>query len=221
MRFLRIPYIILQIFALMWFIFIILLYVVDPYTHILRNSIWCKWIPYSVQIITCPFYTIYLWLIFVRLHNSFKNSRLALSSPTLQSLAALIVVIPIGTALSLVFDDGFSYCIKTWSAPDLRNKISYCAVSKDDVIFYKYNIIVICIIWISAINLLLALIFTMKTVKLLNMARSRIPTAATEDEKLTLREVVVRNGSLTIVGCIVTILGLFTCTYILVHFTCN
>ena len=45
-RTLRILYIILQLLAISSLALNILLFFVDPHTHILRNTIWCSWVPY-------------------------------------------------------------------------------------------------------------------------------------------------------------------------------
>ena len=200
----RILYIIQQVIAISALICYILLIVVDPHTQILQHSILCKWTAYVPRLFPTFFYTSHLMALLFRLDAAFKDTSLALSRRTVHILRISISAIPVFTSFVLALDVTVPACLNTWRAPDLTEDLFVCRLPFEDMLLYKYNIIVAATLCTCTLYILLTVLFTVKLLKVLKMARK----ATTEtDGELKVQQLILRNNVLTIVGCVSTLIG--------------
>ena len=143
-------------------------------------------------------------MILIRIERSFRDSSLALSQRTVHVLRVFILLVPIGVSVILGVDGISPSCAATWRASDLPHDVTYCMGwdPSADEMQYKYLGSSVGCLWVSTLNILFAVIFTAKLLKILKMVNS--------SEEANLRALVLRIDVLTIIG-----------TYILYHSSVN
>ena len=139
---------------------------------------------------------------------SFKGTSFALSQRSVYALKIWIIAIPIVSSVSLALDVNVPVCIKTWNAPDSSHEITYCQLPTKDMLGFKYHISTLLAIMVSALNILFAVLFSTKLLKLLKM--TKMADLRRENEQSNLMQFVLRNDALTIVGALSTMLGKLT-----------
>ena len=148
-------------------------------------------------------------IILCRLEMSFKDSSFALSKGTVRILRLSILILPLVASVSLALDVTLPGCLSTWSAPDLAQDLLYCWLPVDEMILYKYQVITVLVLWICALNIVFAVLFTVKLLSLIQQM-ARTLTTKTDAELLKLKGLILRNDVLTIIGCVSTLLGTIT-----------
>ena len=143
LKLMRVLYIGMQILSLLFLIFDILRFCIDPFTHFLQESSSCSAIAHAVFHLPATFYFLYLAGLLHRLNVSFKDTQFVLSNRILYPLRILVLFVFIVPNLFLafnLFDDEDSTCIVTWNPPDLKRELTYCALPSSTLIAFKYLI---------------------------------------------------------------------------------
>ena len=205
---LRILYIILQFIAISSLSCYISVRFIDPRFHILRSIVSCKWLLFYPIFALGLFWSVYLIIILFRLQSSFKGSLLALSMKTRYITGFSILLIPVAAFGALILDLDVAACMGTWIAPDLSHGLIYCRLPTEKMTIYEYNVIDACVFWICGLNIFLAVLFTVKLLKILKIARKSTEGAGEENPELKLMHLVVRNAGLTLIGALSTIIGI-------------
>jgi len=197
---LRTLFYVLQMVALYWMIMDLFIYVFDPLTGILRNTIGCD-MALSPKIVPAVYYTVYMFQIVLRLDFSFKGSYLALRKLTLYGLNAMVFVPFIGFNVFLFISyRHHSCCSIRWNPPDLpRDSLSFCFAPISGQMVTGF----ICgLLWIVLCNLILAVLFGTKLRRLLSNAKGRC-----DDDKKALKYLIIKNSILSVFGSLSTALN--------------
>lgn len=150
-------------------------------------------------------------MVLFRLDISLRiSSPSALSRATVYMLLICIMIIPVATSVALAVDATTPACLATWFAPDLLNELMYCNVPPADLIVFKYYIFSGVFLAVIALNIVLAVICTVKLKNIGNEVADRSPT--TTDSELPLKKLIIWSAIWTTVGLIASIDGLWTCT---------
>lgn len=203
---LRILYIILQLLAISFSTFTTLRFTIDPHIYILRDTPFCGLISYAQFYPGILFYGIYLYMVLHRLKTAFKDTELALSRRAIYIVTTLIVIIPVVFSGSLLLDEAYDVCFKTWIPSDFPHELTYCTIPSDEMLVVKYHILIVSILMVIGLNIFFAVLFTKNLLKMLRMQRRH--SANREDEENNMRQIVLRINVLTVIGCISTILGM-------------
>lgn len=201
-------YIVLQLVALYWLITDCLRYSIDPHTSILRGSFLCKFSAYSSYYIPGIFYGLYLYQILLRLDTSFRGSYLELSKCSLYTLRTLVLLIPIVSTLTMIIDNVVGddhHCINHWYPSDQDHVITVCAVEASLLFFWRYHIVDAAVANINVQNIMFGVIFAVKLRQIINLGTTSDPHEASKYSKL--KELVIKNNILVIVGCVSTTAG--------------
>ena len=174
---------------------------IDPNTFILRGSWLCTFIPWSLWY--CPgwFYGLYLLVLIDRLQRSFQNTSMALSHKSLLILKSLSLSIPMTNSIVISVDiPNDLTCIRSWDPPETDNMITYCIVPPESLFAFKYHIVLVLVLLICALNVVLAVIFTVRLRRLLKNS------SATALKQLQFN-LLIKSNALAVIGCVSTILG--------------
>ena len=200
----RILFIFIQVVALYWLIVDIFRMSIDPFTKILQNGIGCKITAYSIMYLPGLFYGGYLYHICERLATSFKGSYLELSKWSLYTLRTMVLIVPVVSSISLLIDDGDLDCVKEWRPRDMDRIITFCVVPPGLLIGYKYYISTILLIHINLMNIVFAIIFT---VKLRMFMTNTVSDGSRTQDRFKFEALVLKNQILTICGVVSTSAG--------------
>ena len=208
-KFIRIFWIIMQSIGLFWITAKLFQTTVDPNTFILRGSWLCNFIPWSL--FYCPgwFYGLYLLVLIDRLERSFQNTSMTLSRRCLLILRFLSLSIPITNTIVVSVDIRSDLtCIGSWDPPDTGRIITYCMVPPESLFAFKYYIVLVLVLLTCALNVVLAVIFTVRLKRLLK-------NSSANTLKQLQFNLLIKSNALTVIGCVSTTFGylLYTIQY--------
>lgn len=207
-RVMRILYITLQIWAILFVLNGAFRYAIDPHTHLLRDTIGCRFMAFASYYFPGTYFGLYLFQISLRLENSFKGSYLALNQNTLYILRGLILLIPVTAIWSITVDlmtdsEGDLDCIMEWHPSDLNQVVRYCTVPIDDMKYTKPALWG-CLLLINGLNCNFGAIFTLKLQRFVknDIANQGIGTPR---DQFNFEALIIKNQILTMMGIVSTI----------------
>ena len=189
----RVGYILLQYLALQWSVSDFIRYDIDPKESFLPNTLGCILLTYSSPIIGGLFYTVYLYLVLLRLEN-LDGSYLKTSKYTLFLLRVLIFSI---TALQIVYlsIDGDTVCLHRYHPTDMDEELWYCeliiSTNRKYVALTGVTVILV-------LNITMGALFARKLHQLRNCTKEN-PIA-----NIQLQKIVIQNTILIAAGSIST-----------------
>ena len=197
----------------------------DSFTQIVRYNPMCVVIPYTTKTINAVFYAVYLHQICERLRLSFDGSHLALSKWTVLMIRIVIILIPAIVCILILIDSAGDslQCLRSWYPMDVDVKLTYCDIPWDSLSLLKeYGLYALLTLgmwfifaflqidrlrvmdhrWTTAniVNVSLGIVFVVKLKRI---------SSQTTNEKINIqfRNLIVRNTTLTLVGCCSSFLG--------------
>jgi len=194
---LSIAYLLLIVIGLCWMLSDLFRVVIDPFTHILQDNAACDLVAYMPKVAYVLFYAAYLAQIMMRLHQSFKESYLAVSK-RLSILLQGLLAVTFSSALYSVFfvDYPQSTCIASWKVNDVDRVLFYCDYQMTPArTLWVWG----CLVAFNLFNIVLCVLFAVKLRRLL---------AANEDNdhlNLPLKTLIFKNSILTLTGSVSTI----------------
>eukprot|EP01084_Bolivina_argentea_P216989 368491_1 len=202
-RSIRITWIMLQLCGFYFTFIDFLRYCIDPYTKFIQsNQFSCSLVAYSPKIITIIYFGTYLIQVLLRIKLSFTDSSLAIRKTTFIILA-LVILIPAIVIPTIFFIFVESPCIWHWKPIDIKanNDLFICDFHTEG----PANVAIgVGIIWIVIVNIIYAIIFSVK----LNTIFRRSAGAGAQ-ASFKLKSLIVKNTILTSVGSISTLFNWF------------
>ena len=190
----RLGYIALQCLALYWTISDLIRYIIDPLLSILPNTIACEVLTYSTTLIPGLFYTVYLYLILLRLQN-LDGTHLKTSKCTIRLLRVLICTV-ICFQIAYVTPNEGPVCLYPLHASDVdRGEMWYCELIPTANRTY---IALGGIVMIVLLNLTMGALFARRLQQVMHAKRGN------QHLNVRLRKVVVQSTILTVTGSIST-----------------
>ena len=189
----RAGYITLQGLALYWTICDLLRYTIDPLKPFLPNTFGCVFLTYSTTVIPGFFYTVYLYLILLRLEN-LDGSYLKTSQHTLFLLRVLIFSVMVFQIVFVCIGRD-SVCLQRYHPSDMDRELWHCDLSINDNRKYVglggYSMIAI-------LNIAMGVLFARKLQQMVHLKKDN------QHLNIRLREIVVQSTLLTATGSIST-----------------
>lgn len=190
----RILYLMMISIGLFWIIIYFLGAIIDPVTEILHDTLFCTVFPYSLYIIPCCFYGLFLMQIQFRLENSFTGSFLALSKVSIIILRTIIFLIIITGIVSVAIDDWTLDCLQTWNPPEM-GPLTYCAVDSASMIVFKYYIFSGITVSILIMEIVYAVLFTVKLKKFVKLqTQSGAKTSNERSKQFKIQALIIKNS---------------------------
>ena len=105
----------------------------------------------------------------------------------------MVLIVPVAATASFALDRSMVPCIAIWSAPDIADDLTFCRAPISEMLTFKYYVFPAMIGYVCMLNIVLAMMFTMKLRNVLKMAKM-------DDQQSKLREMIVKLNCLTIIG---------------------
>ena len=110
----------------------------------------------------------------------------------------MVLIVPVAATVSLAIDPNLVPCIAIWSAPDIADDLTFCRAPISEMLTFKYYVFPAMIGYVCMLNIVFAMIFTVKLRNVLKMAEVR--SSKMDDQQFKLREMIVKLNCLTIIG---------------------
>ena len=110
----------------------------------------------------------------------------------------MVLIVPVAATVSLAIDPNLVPCIAIWSAPDLADDLTFCRIPESEILGFKYYIYQAMIGYVCMLNIVFAMMFTVKLRNVLKMADVR--SSKMDDQQFKLREMIIKLNCLTIIG---------------------
>lgn len=189
----RVGYIVLQCLALYWVTSDLIRFIIDPLHSFLPNTFGCIFLTYSATMVPGVFYTVYLYLILLRLEN-LNGSYLSTSVHTSSILRFFITSVMVFQGVFLCIDDD-PVCLHPLHPPDMDRKLRYCELRlTDDRKWLALGAITM----IALLNLAMGALFARKLQQIVRVMQ------ANQHLNIRLREIVIQSTLLTVTGSIST-----------------
>lgn len=184
----RVGYIMLQCLALCGIISDFIRLIIDPLQSFLPNTIGCFLITYSPKTIPGLSYSIYLYLILLRLQN-LDGTYLNTSQCTIRVLRGFICSV-MGFQVAFLFADQDSVCLHPIHPTNMERELWYCELT---VSKHRLWLALSGITMIALLNIVMGILFARKMQQVVQV-------------NAQFRDIVTRNTILTATGSISTLL---------------
>lgn len=95
-------------------------------------------------------------------------------------------------------------CLYTWNPSDLEESFTYCVLEPVSLIVFKYPIFFIHVASVNMLNIIFAVIFSLKLRKFVTLRRD---TKSNTAQRLKFEALIIKNDLLTFVGLLSTSIG--------------